>query len=94
MQGYFCFPYENIAVNDKKNKALDLEKAMGELETIVEQLEAGELSLDKSLQQFERGVRLSRECQAALTAAEQKVQVLMGAEVRDVEPETLSQLVD
>lgn len=56
---------------------------MGELEDIVEQLEAGDLPLDKSLQQFERGVKLSRECQAALDKAEQKVEMLMGDELRD-----------
>lgn len=65
----------------KKN--LNLEKAMGDLEQIVEQLEGGDLSLEKSLAQFEKGVKLSRECQAALTEAEQKVQILMGDELQD-----------
>lgn len=63
--------------------ALDLEKSLAELEAIVEQLESGELPLDKSLKEFERGVRLSRECQGALKDAEQRVQVLMGGELRD-----------
>lgn len=62
---------------------------MAALEAIVEELESGELPLDKSLKQFEKGVRLSRDCQAALEAAEQKVQLLMGEELRDVDPETL-----
>ena len=65
----------------KKN--LNLEKSMGDLEQIVEQLEGGDLSLEKSLAQFEKGVRLSRECQAALTEAEQKVQILLGDELQD-----------
>ena len=56
---------------------------MGDLEQIVEQLEGGDLSLEKSLAQFEKGVKLSRECQAALTEAEQKVQILMGDELQD-----------
>lgn len=68
-------------------KAPDLEKAMGELEQIVEQLEAGELSLEKSLAQFEKGVKLSRECQKALTEAEQKVQILLGDKLQDAEPD-------
>ena len=72
---------------DSKTKKLNLEKAMGELEDIVEQLEAGDLPLDKSLQQFEKGVKLSRDCQAALEAAEQKVEVLMGDELKAFEPE-------
>ena len=64
-------------------KPVDLEKSLAELETIVEQLESGELPLDKSLKEFERGVRLSRECQGALQDAEQRVQVLMGGELKD-----------
>lgn len=63
--------------------AVDLEKSLADLEAIVEQLESGELPLDKSLKEFERGVRLSRECQGALKDAEQRVQVLMAGELRD-----------
>ncbi|MBN8279303.1 MAG: exodeoxyribonuclease VII small subunit [Gammaproteobacteria bacterium] len=62
---------------------IDLEKSLGELEAIVEQLESGQLPLDQSLKEFERGVRLSRQCQGALKDAEQRVQVLMGGELRD-----------
>ncbi len=65
------------------SQAIDLEKSLAELESIVEQLESGELPLDKSLKEFERGVRLSRECQGALKDAEQRVQVLMGGELKD-----------
>lgn len=68
-------------------QAVDLEKSLAELEAIVEQLESGELPLDKSLKEFERGVRLSRECQGALKDAEQRVQVLMGGELRDFAPD-------
>ena len=64
-------------------KPVDLEKSLAELETIVEQLESGELPLEASLKEFERGVRLSRECQGALKDAEQRVQVLMGDELKD-----------
>ena len=74
---------------EPKKKTIDLEKSMAELENIVEQLETGDLPLDKSLKQFEKGVKLSRECQSALTAAEQKVQILLDSELRDVDPETL-----
>jgi exodeoxyribonuclease VII small subunit len=68
-------------------RAIDLEKSLAELESIVEQLESGELPLDKSLKEFERGVRLSRECQGALKDAEQRVQVLMGGELKDFAPD-------
>ena len=63
---------------------------MQELEQVVEQLESGDLSLDKSLKQFEKGVKLSRDCQAALTDAEQKVQVLMSTGLKDIDPEDLA----
>jgi exodeoxyribonuclease VII small subunit len=55
----------------------DFEQSLAELENIVEKLEQGELSLDESLQHFERGVQLTRICQSALKQAEQKVEILM-----------------
>ncbi|MAF84428.1 MAG: exodeoxyribonuclease VII small subunit [Chromatiales bacterium] len=73
-----------------KKKSVDLEKSMQDLEKVVEQLESGDLSLDKSLQQFEKGVKLSRDCQAALTDAEQKVQVLLDSGLKDIDPEDLN----
>jgi len=61
----------------------DFETALKELETLVEQMEQGELSLEESLSHFERGVKLSRSCQQALQAAEQKVEILMQKNGRD-----------
>ena len=61
----------------------DLDKSLAELEAIVETLEEGDLPLEKALQQFEKGIKLSRDCQAALTAAEQKVQILMQEDLQD-----------
>lgn len=55
----------------------DFEKALTELEQIVERMEQGELSLDESLKQFERGIALTRSCQSALQQAEQKVEILL-----------------
>jgi len=57
--------------------APDFEASLAELEAIVEKLERGDLSLDDSLKQFERGVQLTRSCQIALTQAEQKVEILL-----------------
>jgi exodeoxyribonuclease VII small subunit len=54
----------------------DFEAALAELEAIVQRLEQGELSLEESLRQFERGVVLTRSCQKALQQAEQKIRVL------------------
>ncbi|MBT5907032.1 MAG: exodeoxyribonuclease VII small subunit [Gammaproteobacteria bacterium] len=50
---------------------------MEQLETLVAAMEDGELSLEDSLEAFEKGIKLTRECQSALRQAEQKVQVLM-----------------
>ena len=63
----------------------DLDKSLAELEDIVATLEEGDLPLEKALQQFEKGIKLSRECQSALTAAEQKVQILMQEDLQDFE---------
>jgi exodeoxyribonuclease VII small subunit len=54
----------------------NLEEALTELEAIVERMEKGELTLEQSLAQFERGVTLARQCQEALKQAEQKVEML------------------
>lgn len=61
----------------RKKASLDFEQSLAELQTLVERLESGELSLEDSLGAFEQGIRLTRECQAALTQAEQKVQILL-----------------
>lgn len=61
----------------------DFEAALQELETLVEKMEQGELSLEDSLSHFERGVKLSRTCQQALKAAEQKVEILMQKNARE-----------
>ncbi|QSP96182.1 exodeoxyribonuclease VII small subunit [Marinobacter salinisoli] len=55
----------------------DFEKSLDELEKLVRDLEQGELSLEQSLAAFERGVKLTRECQQALKNAEQRVEQLV-----------------
>ncbi|MGH8353297.1 MAG: exodeoxyribonuclease VII small subunit [Pseudomonas sp.] len=61
----------------RKKVALDFEQSLTELQNLVERLENGELSLEDSLTAFEQGIRLTRDCQAALAQAEQKVQILL-----------------
>jgi exodeoxyribonuclease VII small subunit len=56
--------------------SLDFEQALAALEQLVEELESGDQPLEQSLASFERGVALTRRCQAALRAAEQKVEIL------------------
>lgn len=57
--------------------SFDFEKALEKLEELVSSMEEGDLTLEDSLQAFEKGIKLTRECQAALKEAEQKVQVLI-----------------
>ena len=59
-----------------KKPEIDFEKALAELEKLVETMEKGDLTLEESLKQFERGISLTRACQQALAAAEQKVRIL------------------
>lgn len=55
----------------------NFEASLAALEKIVRELERGELPLEKSLELFERGVRLSRECQERLQQAERRIEVLL-----------------
>lgn len=83
-------------MSQKKIQVQDFEQSMRELEALVERLEQGDLPLEDALKQFERGVALTRACQTALKAAEQKVEILMKASntdegepvIEDFEPET------
>jgi exodeoxyribonuclease VII small subunit len=54
----------------------DFETALNELDTIVKKLEEGDLSLEASLQLYERGVQLSRFCHARLEEAERRIEIL------------------
>jgi exodeoxyribonuclease VII small subunit len=61
----------------RDDKASGFEQALAELEGLVERLEHGDLPLDEALKAFERGVALTRQCQASLQAAQQKVEILL-----------------
>lgn len=60
----------------RKPKEAGFESTLAELETLVARMEEGNLPLEEAMRSFERGVQLTRECQAALQAAQQRVQVL------------------
>jgi exodeoxyribonuclease VII small subunit len=60
-----------------KESSIDLEKSLASLEAIVDELESGDLPLEKAMQKFEEGVKLTRSCQSALRDAEQKVEILL-----------------
>lgn len=61
----------------KKTNAFDFESAIENLESIVDDMEAGDLSLEEAMAQFEQGVKLTRDCHKALQQAEQKVKILL-----------------
>ncbi len=61
----------------KRQETPRFEQSLQELEALVEKMEQGDLSLEESLQHFERGVQLTRACQQALKEAEQKVETLL-----------------
>ena len=94
----FCGRYVNVSpldrtkmnpvANKKKEPSLpDFEGTLKKLESIVTQMESGELSLEQALKNFEDGVALARECQQALRQAEQRVQVLMADNAESLPPE-------
>lgn len=62
------------------NSVARFEQSLAELEQLVARMEGGELSLDDSLQSFERGIALYRHCQAALEQAEARVKLLLDPE--------------
>lgn len=71
----------------RKAKSFDLESSIAEINTLIEQMEQGELSLEQSLERFERGIGLIKQCQKILQEAEQKVHILMqNNEKEDLQP--------
>ncbi len=59
-----------------RKKAVDFETSIEQLEAIVEVLEKGNLGLEESLKSFEKGIKITRDCQSALDKAEQRVRLL------------------
>ena len=73
-------------------KKFNLEKSLAELEELVEELESGDLPLEKAMKKFEEGIKLTRGCQTALKEAEQKVEILLksagGEDLEEFEVDT------
>ncbi|RLA46578.1 MAG: exodeoxyribonuclease VII small subunit [Gammaproteobacteria bacterium] len=59
-----------------RKKNIDFEASLQQLEAIVEVLEEGNLGLEESLKSFEKGIKITRDCQSALQNAEQRVRLL------------------
>jgi exodeoxyribonuclease VII small subunit len=64
-------------MSDVPEEELRFEAALEQLQLAVKSLESGELTLEQSLKQFERGVQLTRICQSHLKVADQKVDILL-----------------
>ena len=60
-----------------EQQAQSFESSLEALEKIVQQLENGDLALEKSLELFEQGIKLSRQCQERLNQAERRIEVLL-----------------
>ena len=73
-------------MSKENKKGIDFEGALNELEALVEKMEQGDLSLEQSLEHFERGVRLTRDCQQALEQAKLKVNELLSPDSSDASP--------
>ena len=61
----------------EKPTSLDFESQLKQLESLVEKLESGDLSLEESLKAYEQGVKISQDCEAALESAQQRVEKLL-----------------
>ena len=72
------------------SKTPGLEKSLASLEKIVDELESGDLPLEKAMQKFEEGIKLTRSCQSALREAEQKVEILM----QDADGDAVEEFLD
>ena len=75
-------------------KVKDFESALKSLEDIVVQLESGDLTLDRALELFEEGIKISRFCSSKLEEAERKVEVLMKTADGTLQEEPFSDDVD
>jgi len=72
---------------DSNPEPINFELALNNLENLIEKIANGQLTLEEALKSFEEGIALANQCQTALKAAEQKVQILIsqnnGFETRD-----------
>ena len=64
-------------MTNNEQQSRTFEASLEALEQIVRELEQGDLPLEKSLELFEQGIRLSRECQERLSQAERRIEVLL-----------------
>ncbi len=70
-------------MTNKQSKLPSLEESLSEISTLIDKMEQGELTLEQSLGQFERGITLVKHCHRILEEAEQKVQILIQNQQQD-----------
>ena len=71
-------------------ESLDFELALKELESIVERMEKGEQTLEESLQDFERGMKLSGQCQNDLKQAELRVEKMLNNQSQEIDSSSIT----
>lgn len=64
-------------MTDDKKQHLDFENQLAQLEQIVADMEKGDMTLEASLKAYEKGIKLTRECQLALDSAQQRIDILV-----------------
>jgi exodeoxyribonuclease VII small subunit len=77
MINYDHFKLELSGMPKTTDKLEDFEKSLTQLEQIVNQMESGELGLEESLDQFEKGIKLAKNCQDTLSSAKVRVEKLI-----------------
>jgi exodeoxyribonuclease VII small subunit len=80
-------PAANQELFPGETEPKDFESAIQELEQLVEEMEAGKLSLEESLAAYKRGVALTTYCQRTLDNAEMQIKVLENGVLKDFKPE-------
>ena len=75
-----------MADRNTEDSALTFERALEELEAIVARMEDGKLPLEESLAAYQRGAELIKFCEGKLSAAQARIAVLEGGELRDFTP--------
>lgn len=73
-----------------KKQPKDFESALQELEALTQEMDAGQMTLEQSLTAYARGIDLSRWCQQFLDAAEQRLQVLEGDQLKPLDLDAAS----
>jgi exodeoxyribonuclease VII small subunit len=73
--------------SNKPDKSLTFEQAIEKLETLVDQIEEGKVSLEESIEKYAEGTTLIKHCRTILAQAEQKIQLLAKGDDNELQEE-------